>query len=374
VLRQFLTPLIYSLAAFSMVFVVADMLQELGEFLEADHITTQEVVRYYASRLTGALSLITPISLLLATLYSLSQMTRHNELTAMRASGISLTTIMRPIIATGILCSIGVFLISEYVTPEANEWAANLKAEVKNPDLKQAEYVDHQLKNGVENREWIMKRFYPDNPTYIRGVDVFERWPNSTKPRIKWHTWKGEYLDGQWWFYSLEVTRYNEDGDPIDKNGKLDINATETLYPGDMERPTAMDMLTVTPEDLLLQLKMKNDKTNLTIRDIRRYLELHKESSSRTKAGYKVELHKRFAYPWLCLIGVLIGIPTGTLSGRQGMLVGIFSAIMGFMGMYPFLALVPIFGMQEVIDPWVSVWCPMFFFISIGFVIALRAK
>ncbi len=105
-LRQLLVPLAYCLLTFSMVFIIADLFEHLSDFIEAKTSFLQ-VVRYYLFILPSYMVFIAPISLLLGILYSLWQLSKNNELTAMRASGASFYRLMVPF---SLLESASVFL------------------------------------------------------------------------------------------------------------------------------------------------------------------------------------------------------------------------------------------------------------------------
>src|SRR5262245_21316873 len=88
-LRELLAPLGYCLGGFVLFWVSFDLLSEISEFQEAN-VTAAEIAWYYILRVPELLVTVMPIALLLALLYALTNHARHNELTAMRAAGISL--------------------------------------------------------------------------------------------------------------------------------------------------------------------------------------------------------------------------------------------------------------------------------------------
>ena len=110
-LREFLAALGTSLVAFILLFVVFDLFERLGRFLQAS-VPLLSIPRFYLHYLcsiSGNISLlvvIIPISLLLAALFCTSRLIRNNEFIAMMASGISLPRILVPYIAVGLASSL----------------------------------------------------------------------------------------------------------------------------------------------------------------------------------------------------------------------------------------------------------------------------
>ena len=116
---QFMVPFIYALFTFSLLFVIADLFDHLSDFIDA-RTPLLEVFRYYLFVMPSLLVYIVPISLLLGLLYSLWQLSRHSELTALRASGISFYRITVPILLVGIVASIFISILQvNHLFPKA---------------------------------------------------------------------------------------------------------------------------------------------------------------------------------------------------------------------------------------------------------------
>ena len=122
ILREYLTPVGYCLGTFTMFYVIWDLFANLGEIIEAK-TPVLLIGRYYLCLVLPTLEFLAPASLLLATLYTLWHLTRNNELTAMRSSGVSLYRIMVPFLAVGMVFSIVTGVVKESIGPEAARWA-----------------------------------------------------------------------------------------------------------------------------------------------------------------------------------------------------------------------------------------------------------
>ncbi len=89
VLREFLIPFSILLFAFTLLFIIGDIFNDLSDFLEykASFAVTS---RYFMLKIPGNIRFILPISVLLACMYTLANFGRNKEITAMRSSGLSL--------------------------------------------------------------------------------------------------------------------------------------------------------------------------------------------------------------------------------------------------------------------------------------------
>ena len=104
-LRNLMVPLGYCLAAFALIYVVFDLFDNMSDFIDAK-TPLASVLQFYSLLMPSVLIFIAPVSLFLAVLYSLSHLTKNNELTAMRSCGVSLLRLMTPMIAVGLIASV----------------------------------------------------------------------------------------------------------------------------------------------------------------------------------------------------------------------------------------------------------------------------
>jgi lipopolysaccharide export LptBFGC system permease protein LptF len=119
-LRELLMPLAVCLSGFTLFWVAFDLLGELDRFRQAG-LGVSGIGFYYLVGLPELLNTILPVALLLALLYTLTAHSRHNEITAMRAAGISLWRIILPYFAIGLLASGFLYWLSEKVAPDSRE-------------------------------------------------------------------------------------------------------------------------------------------------------------------------------------------------------------------------------------------------------------
>ena len=78
--------------------------------------------------------------------------------------------------------------------------------------------------------------------------------------------------------------------------------------------------------------------------------------------------------PWACFIVTLFGIPAGTRSARQGVLIGILLAMGFFFGFYALGSIGGFLGRKQIIDPWLGAWFSNIVFFISGSVMLVRMR
>ena len=353
-LRTLLTPLVYCLLAFTMLYLIVDLFGHLSDFLDGGTPLLQ-VLRFYALIVPPGMIYIAPISLLLAVLYSLSSLTRNNELTAMRAGGVSLYRLILPFLAVGAAASLAVSLVHETMAP----WAAYHSRQfilAQRAEDAQRIYVIENLpyRNPVQDRTWLIGRF--DTRTHaLHQVEVIQHRPDGMDA-YRMTADSGRWIEGRWWFLGVVVQPYDEHG----------------FRKGAPAREAVREMtdLHETPTDFLNEIK---DPEYLSAVELHRFIARHGLADA-TVARLRVDFHHRLASPWICLIVTLLGIPFGHQTGRRGALRGAMLALGLFFGFYVLISLGLWLGKQELLPPAAAGWGPNVLFAGLGVILVRRMR
>jgi lipopolysaccharide export system permease protein len=354
-LKNFLVPLGYCLTAFILIYMVFDLFDNLSNFIKAG-TPLPSVLKFYALLIPSVLVFIVPISLLLSALYSLSQLTKNNELTAMRASGISLYRLVTPFIGVGIAASLLVAVVNEVLAPWSAYWSYQFIESLDSQNEVNI-YKARNLayKNESYRRIWLIGTF--DTRTFtMENVEMIQQREDDSDD-YKIQAPKAQWLDGRWWLSNPVIQRYDKRGHP--------------MGPPKVETNLELTECSETPEDFLNEIK---DPAYLSSRAIIEYLRTHQQLSDSTIARIKVDLHYRQAMPWTCLVVVLLGIPFGSQTGRKGALLGIILALSLFFSYYILINVGMVFGKKQMLEPWLSVWLPNMVFFIIGSVLVHRMR
>lgn len=124
--RSFLEPFLMATAAIVGLYLVAEAFSELDEYLEQAKgfgEALSRMVQTYGLRLPTFLVPVLPISMLFGAAYGVSQMSSNNEITAMRASGVSFWRLLTPIYAMAVVVAMMGMGNRELLVPELEQIA-----------------------------------------------------------------------------------------------------------------------------------------------------------------------------------------------------------------------------------------------------------
>jgi lipopolysaccharide export system permease protein len=340
-----LKPLLYLLLLFCLLAIIADLMDNAGDFLKTG-TSAATLAHYYALQLPSMVIFIVPICLLLATLYSLSSLTRHSEIVAMRASGISIYRIVRPYLLLGFICFGLTALVNEYTGPKY-AYRAHQLLESQKEASDDVYFEQIPFKNPTAGHSWYIESFDTRNYT-MRGVTLRKLRPDGSD-EIKYTAKKGMWMDSRWWFEDGTIQRF-------DQNNNLD-GAAETFQVREMRE------LPEIPEDFMGEAK---DTAHQSSFELLKYIRTHQFLSTETLVSKAVDFHHKLTMPFICLIATIIGIPVGAHTGRKGAFAGIMLAIGMFFGFYALQFFMEYLAKQMIIVPWVGPWTSVIVFFFIG--------
>ena len=136
ILRQLLTPFFFSLLVIVFILFTQFLLRAIDRFL-GKGLDLPTIFEYLFLNLGWITALAVPMAVLVAALMSFGQMSEDNEIGAMRSSGISFMTIIKPAIIVGFIIASILILFSAFIMPEMNFKARMLSGDIyrKRPDM-----------------------------------------------------------------------------------------------------------------------------------------------------------------------------------------------------------------------------------------------
>ncbi len=318
-LRELIVPLAYCLGGFLIFWAAFDLLGEIYTYRQLN-LGFWDVVQYYLIRAPELLVTVIPIALLLALLYALTNHARHQELTAMRAAGVSLWRLCAPYLAVGASFTIVVFLLNEIWVPRSLTAANSILTR-----------RGGTLKNQVDPRWTRDLTFLNEKDKRLWNIGLYDRRTGKMwLPNVEWWTENGErhrvaaaqaiYTNQMWVFLDARELHFLPDANPQWRRGE-----TNRLELADWtETPELIDSEIVFSHLSSIEAA---ERSQMSLRQILNYQRLHPDLRSTRRAKLATQLHARIAEPWTCLVVVLIAIPFGTPSGRRNVFVGVASSI-----------------------------------------------
>lgn len=367
VLRELLLPFAYCLGGFLVFWMAFDIFSEMGEFQRA-RLKLADVAELYLVRTPEFLVTVLPIAFLLALLYALTNLARHNEITAMRAAGRGLLRMALPFLGTGLILSLGVLAINELWLPDSLERAEDiLQRRTAGADTVARRQWETRLgfrsSAGGQTNEWLIEAFHLDRAVLVRPHVVRT---DGAGGRVELLAERGWRETNTWVFTNVNLLLYPPVPGAPPERQQADL--------------LAVPELTETPDQLRSEVKIKKltslrmvRKAQLSIREILDYQRLHPGGTSQD-AILETKLHGRLAAPWTCLVVVLIALPFGAASGRRNAFVGVASSIVICFVYFVLLQLALALGSSGQVPGWVAAWSPNLLFAAAGLVQTLRVR
>lgn len=360
--RELLTPLAICLGGFLPLCVSFFFFTKLGDMREAK-LVGLESVEYCLTCLPEVFILVMPWLLLLAMLYSLSNHARHNEITALRAAGVSLWRLSAPYFIVGLIATAAYFLLNELGVPQCQRWSAEiLTRHVQNHDPRiKTHFEKLGFRNEQEKRTWFILEYDTDTATMVKP-DVRWTLPDSTQREIIAD--RATYTDHVWVFTNVQMFA-------IHGTQPVPMHLTNTVV--------ALPEFTETPRQFKLEAKYSDANGLLSSRsadqplsDLWPYLRQHAGRKDMSRPLTK--FHVRIASPLTCLIVVLMAIPFGAQTGRRNLFFGVAGSIFICFVFFVLQQFSQAFGMSGHMPGWLAAWLPNFIFAGVGFFLTWRVR
>tara|TARA_B100001245_G_scaffold98265_1_gene71326 strand:+ start:3031 stop:4350 length:1320 start_codon:yes stop_codon:yes gene_type:complete len=385
------------------------------------------IFEYLFLNLAWIVALAVPMAVLIATLMAFGRMSEDNEINAMRASGISFMSILKPALIFGLTICLSLTYFNNYILPEMNFYARLLQGDIhkKRPglDIEPGHFI-----NSIPDYSMIIRK---DNNGLMEDVRIFSKENQEIQTSIYSLTGELEILDD-----AIVLMLYDGEIHELDLNDyksyrRINFKEHKIIIPADdmmlarrdtsnrsdreMTVPMMLDkkanynkrsdrvknrigrafnkvigdsLVPISLDDALLKMdnyraEMLHD--NLTSveqrRQERKLKSLERQMNNeyrliqnyqKSQNKYAVEIHKKFSLPIACILFVLVGAPLGTLTRKGGFIVAISMGFGFFLIYYIFLI-----GGEELADrnrvsPFIGMWAPNFLLLITGIYLTLN--
>lgn len=346
-IKSFTAALVYCLAVFFILFIVIDLFNNLDEFLKHG-VSIGVIFTYYAYFIPAILVQVIPIACLVAVLFVIGGLSRHNEIIALKASGVSAFHILVPYFFMGILISFVVLLINETVVPKSVLTSAAIMEGLIKKGKK--DFDDRALNKVTlygKNDRMIYAREFELNSKTLHDVVIFENnIHKSTQVKLK--AKKACYENGQWVFYDAIRYQINRRGEVIGNpvfSAKLDYGLD--ARPGDFIREGS-------------QVEFMNS------RELKTQIMHLKAASKKLVQKLSVDLHYKIAFPFVSFVVMLIGAPLAMKTGRGGAVMGMGASCVLVFAYYGIASICLALGKGNYLPPAFAAWFGNLFFATIG--------
>jgi lipopolysaccharide export system permease protein len=128
-LRAHVGPFLFAFLALTGVITINTLARRLAE-LAGKGLPLDVVFRFFVLSLPATIALTFPMAVLVSVLYTFSQLTADNEVTALKASGIDLKRMLLPLFVAAALIAGGMVWFNDRVLPESNHRWSQLMIDI----------------------------------------------------------------------------------------------------------------------------------------------------------------------------------------------------------------------------------------------------
>ncbi|MGB7212234.1 MAG: LptF/LptG family permease [Gemmatimonadales bacterium] len=172
IVRQLVAPFLFALSGLTGLLLLNQVADKIPK-LVGKGLPWSVVGEFFLLTLPFILVMTVPMAVLLATLYAFTHLAADNEITAMRASGVSVHQMLRPVIVAGLVLSAANFLLTDQIHPRTN---ARLKALIEDIGRKKPTLdLREQAINPIPPSAYFLRASRIDAATgKMRDVSLFD--------------------------------------------------------------------------------------------------------------------------------------------------------------------------------------------------------
>jgi len=354
ILKEIIPIFFIGLMTFTIILLM-DKILKLIELIVNQGGSLSDVLMLFLFISPSFLIITIPVAVLLGTLLTFGRLSSDSEITAFKASGMSLYQLFFPIA----IFALATFLLTSFLVFYGLPWG--------NRGFKATLFRLAQSKADIEIKERVFNDAFSGLVVYVDRVPL-----------------QGNHMEG------ILIYDQREKGKShtiLAKEGFV-INNPESqeiilrLKSGDIHRfePEARTFqkikfdtydlkLELAKTFALIQKKLKDRE--MSIDDIQKKMEEVKKTGKDT-TSYEVELHKRYAIPFTCIVFALIGVPLGIQPHRSGRSYGFLLSILILLAFYISLTASEILAMRKITPAYSVGWIPNLLFSALGIYLLVK--
>lgn len=323
------------LGVFIAIYLVIEFFERIDDFNEAK-LPISLAMHYFLLKVPLIVQQGIPMGVLMGTLITLGLISRSNELTALKASGVSPVPIAGPIVIVALLLSLADFALTEYVVPFTSTRANYIwDVEVNDRPLPSG-FTQEKIWYRSDRALYNIRVLHPKRKT-LEGVTIyiFDRTFQLSK---RLDARKGQWKGDGWLFSDGILLQRTTDGNFSMKQfqqHRLELK----------ERPEDFQHLEKKPEEM-------------TFAELGRYVtKIKSEGYDATR--YQVDFHSKIAFPFTPVIMALLGIAVALYQGKRGgIAVGVAASVaLAFIYILVFQLVLSI-GYTGSLPPLLAAWVP----------------
>ncbi len=376
IVRAWISNVALVLLAFASIYFLGDFMDLIDDF-QQNKPGAGVIVHYYAFFLWQIGFTVAPVAVLVGVLITLGLLARRNEITAMKAGGISVYRASLPVLGAGLVASLLLYGTQEWILPQTNKVAAMEKNRIKGRPAQSSDQFD---------RRWVLAsddRFYNfdyilgnpeggggarvgDDPAAgqfsVYGLSIYDVDPKSWQLRDRLYASRALWSPATR-TYQLERGWRRTMGPDTTSVRSFETQRVRAIGRdpgGEIEPPGYFG---------------REDKPSDTMGfgELRAYI-ASLESRGFDVSKLRVQLHRKIAFPMVGLVMTLLAVPFSFIVAQRGALYGIGIAIVIAIVYWAVLGIFEALGNNGLLAPWLAAWAPNLMFGASGLYLILTLR
>lgn len=353
ILKQFILTALFGLLAFTLIFIIIDAMENLDDFLD-NNVHTQIIFQYYIAFAPEIIKLMTPVAILLSSLFTTGKLSSSNELTAMKAGGMSIYRYMAPLLSVALFISLISVYFNGWIVPYANQHKFGIERKY--------------LKKGLESiaRTNI---YLQDGPRRIFYISFFEGQSNTgTRVSMQEFSDTSMITLSQRWD-AMQINWDSTTRTWTMKNGKHRIfhgSGEETIPFQELN----FSNLSFSPKDIVKKVEKPAEMNYDELYD---FIQRQRHSGNDV-ARWMVDYHGKVAFPFASLIVVLFGVPFSFGKRRSGLALQFGISVAICFIYLAFMKISEVFGYNGDLNPLLTAWLANILFFTGGIINIVRVE
>ena len=348
--RAYLGKFLLVVIAFWSLFVLVNFM-DLFDDIQVNRVKGIVVLHYFTFYSPQIVHLMTPVAVLVCVLVTYGVLSRRNEITALKAAGISVYRVTLPALALAVLAGTAMFMASEYVLPPMNRVKERDLNVIKGRPPTSASLLERRWVLGSDDRLYHYDYMQVRPTLTLYNLSVFDvdhtRWDLRDRLHAARATWNGVGYD-------------------LERGWRRTFGGGTTFREFAQSRTREIE-----PPSYFEQEKQEAD--TLRFAELRRHI-ASLESLGLDVVALQVKLHGKLAFPFVCVVMTLLGIPFAFVVARRGALYGIGLSILIAIVYWASLHIFDALGSNAVLPPMLAAWAPNLAFGAAGLYLMLRLE
>jgi len=338
VLRTFLGYLFLILATLVVLFLIFTYFELLSDIVR-NKISIFTQGEYLINEIPAVLYLITPLSVLLAVLVAFGLLQKSNEITAMKATGVSIYRVVIPILLIATVIAGSLFVLDQWYLPYSNKRVETLRNNIKGKPAQTYLRPDRKWIFGQHNTIYYYEFHDPDRDQFA-NISAFEFDPKTFEITRRVYASRAHWgqLVQSWIFEDGWERTFNGDSVTGFRPFRVDTFAELNEQPGYFNK------------EVRQYSEMNYDELKAYIRDL--------QQSGFDVVRLRVQLYKKIAFPLITLVMAVLAVPFALSAGKKGALTGVAVALSIAVVYWVTQGLFEAMGNVSQLPPVLAAWAP----------------